>query len=69
MDLMIVFIHVNIGTNFIDQAVTWCAKNNIMLDKYVPIYFKNTFGGAMITGFDFYFTNEEDAVAFKLRWL
>ena len=67
MDLIEVFV--NGKKKFVDQAITWCADNNILLEKYKPVHTENDFGRAGIIGFNFYFSREEDAVAFKLRWV
>ena len=34
-----------------------------------PLHTENAFGRGFIVGFNFVFVNEEDAIAFKLRWL
>ncbi len=54
---------------FIDQAIKWCKENDIKWEKYEPIHEKNWIGREIIKGFYFYFNNEEDAMAFKLRWI
>ena len=52
----------------VDNALGWCKENNITIIEYKHRHFGNDFGRDIIYGVDFYFNNEEDATAFKLRW-
>lgn len=52
----------------IDNALSWCKENDIVVLKFKARHSENVFDRAIIYGFDFFFENEEDAVAFKLRW-
>lgn len=47
----------------------WTKENNIKCRSLTPIHTENMFGRDLTVGFFFYFNNEEDATAFKLRWL
>jgi len=64
-------IKVSVGsdTNLVDNSIIWCKENNINFEKYEPIHKSNKFDRDIIVGFIFYFLAEEDAFAFKLRWV
>ncbi len=47
----------------------WIKENNIECRSLTPRHSENMFGRGLTVGFFFYFDNEEDAIAFKLRWL
>jgi hypothetical protein len=52
----------------ISDAMIWCVDNNILITRHKMLHSENTFGRGIIYGCNFYFTNNEDAAAFKLRW-
>ena len=61
-------VYVESDTFIIDNALEWCNENSLSILKYEQKHSENTFGRAIIYGFVFFFLNEEDATAFKLRW-
>ena len=53
----------------VNEMMEWLEDQSIKLIHASPRHSDNVFGRAMIYGYAFFFTTEEDATAFKLRWL
>lgn len=53
----------------ITDSLLWCAESSIIISSYKVLHSENTFGRGIIYGFKISFITEEDAVAFKLRWI
>jgi len=47
----------------------WAAEQDIIVNQAVARHSENAFGRPITYGFTFEFNVEEDATAFKLRWL
>ena len=61
-------VYVESDTFIINNALKWCNENDLPVLKYERKYSEKTFGRAIIYGFVFFFSNKENATAFKLRW-
>lgn len=61
-------VYIDTGAFVVVDALQWCEENDIAVLEYRSCHSENAFSRAMIYGFTFFFENEEDAVAFKLRW-
>jgi len=53
----------------LSDSLSWCEESNISIVNYKTLHSENAFGRAIIHGFKFKFLSEEDAIAFKLRWI
>lgn len=68
MDLINVYIPIT-SEGDISIMCEWIKENNIECVRLTPRHTENMFGRGYTVGFSFYFEYEEDATAFKLRWL
>ena len=68
MDLINVYIPIT-SEGDISIMCEWIKENNIECVRLTPRHTENMFGRGHTVGFTFYFEYEEDATAFKLRWL
>lgn len=68
MDLIKVYIPITSQPD-ISVMCEWIKENDVECRSLAPKHTENVFGRGYTVGFTFYFENEEDAIAFKLRWL
>ena len=68
MNLIEVYIPV-ISEGNVSAMCEWIEESNIECRTLSPRHTENMFGRGHTVGFTFYFECEEDATAFKLRWL
>ncbi len=68
MDLIKVYIPISSETD-VSAMCEWTKENDIECKTLSPRHTENMFGRGYTIGFYFYFNKEEDATAFKLRWL
>ena len=63
-----VYVPIDICSD-LGMMCNWIGENKITEVGIATKHSGNAFGRALIYGFTFTFQNEEDAMAFKLRWL
>ena len=63
-----VYIPIKICSN-LGMMCDWLGENGIREVIIKTNHSENAFGRALVFGFTFAFQAEEDAMAFKLRWL
>ena len=51
------------------EMMEWAADQDVIVKQAIPRHSENAFGRPITYGFTFEFDSEEDATAFKLRWL
>jgi hypothetical protein len=63
-------VRINVLSNDIDKPYLWCKRNvDSKMEKWI---FRNVFGYSENfnkTTYDYFFTNQEDAIMFSLVWL
>jgi len=67
MTEIIVYIPIDICSN-LGLMMEWSTEQGIKIKSARARHSDNDFGRSMIYGYAFYFDDEDDAVAFKLRW-
>ena len=61
-------INASTKTDPVAEMFDWTEEHN-MKCEYNVLHSESTFGRPLISGFVFSFENEDDAAAFKLRWV
>lgn len=61
-------INASTKTDSVSEMLGWTEEHNMKCECKI-LHSESAFGRPLIAGFDFTFENEDDAAAFKLRWV